>query len=465
MVRGRTAHDLMPGPAADAIVANYRRAVEHGRAISYEETLTMAGLTRTWHTTLAPVADENGAIVRLAGFARDITDERQHQATRAALETQLRQAQKMEAVGRLAGGLAHDFNNILTAIIGHAELLADRLPARGPERESVDAVREAGRRASALVAQVLTFARRQEQPRVSIALEHVLAEVMRLVGSTVPSTIDVRVNIEPRCPHVIADPTQIHQAVMNLVSNATHAMRERGGVLTVSLETSVVDEEFARAHAPLPPGLAVCLTVADTGHGMDAATLEHIYEPFFTTKPADEGTGLGLPVVLGIVQNHDGGLAIDSVRGRGTTVRIFLPAVTTARPAESVKTKVTPSGQGQRILLVDDEPAVADIGGRLLESLGYQVVIHVDPDEALGEYLADPFMVDLLFADLTMPGMTGTTLAAQMRRRRPDLPVVIAAGVPAAVASQPGDGYVVLAKPYTRHTLGVAVGGIFQPVA
>jgi PAS domain S-box-containing protein len=466
MIRGKTPHEVFPASEADQILANYRRALELGRTTSYDETRNLAGTTRTWHTTLVPIRDEVGDVHRLVGFARDQTEHLQHEAARAALETQLRQAQKMEAIGRLAGGLAHDFNNILTAIIGHGELLAEHLPPQHPERASVDAVLEAGHRASSLVRQVLTFARRGEQPRAPIHLHVVLDEVMRLARATMPATIAVRVNLDTQAPRVLADPTQIHQAIMNIISNAAHAMHSGGGVLTISLDTGVVDQEFARTHAPLAPGLAVCITVSDTGHGMDADTLEHAYEPFFTTKPVGEGTGLGLPVVMGIVQNHDGGLDVQSARGRGTAVRIFLPAVPTEVPVASVEpSSATPRGKGQHILLVDDEPAVADICARLLESLGYRVSTYTAPERALEALLADPGGVDLLLTDLTMPGMTGTALAQHARRRRADLPVVIATGVPSAVMSGYDEGFTVLPKPYTRHTLGVAVGGIFQPIA
>ena len=465
MVRGRTPHDVFP-EAADQLVANYRQCLEAGRTTSYDETLSMGGATRTWRTTLVPIRDEEGHVRRLAGFARDQTDALQQEATRAALEAQLRQAQKVEAIGRLAGGLAHDFNNILTAIIGHGELLAEQFPPGRPGRASVDAVLEAGHRASALVRQVLTFARRREQPRTPIQVHAVLEEVMRLARATVPTTIDVRLNLDTQAPLVLADATQIHQAMMNIISNAAHAMRAGGGVLTVSLDTSVVDQEFARTHVPLVPGLAVCVTVSDTGHGMDADTLEHVFEPFFTTKPVGEGTGLGLPVVMGIVQNHDGGLDIQSERGRGTTVRIFLPAAADEASLPSPESSsATPVGQGQHILLVDDEAAVADIGGRLLESLGYRVSTYTSAERALEAFADDPGRVDLLFTDLTMPGLTGTALAHHVRRRRPGIPVIIATGVPTAVSSSHDDGFVVLSKPYTRHTLGVAVGAIFQPVA
>jgi PAS domain S-box-containing protein len=460
---GRTPHEVLPASIADGMVANLRRAVEQRAPVVLEEPLTIGGVTRTWHTTLVPVLDADGAIVRVASFARDVTEERQHEIERAALESQLRQAQKMDAIGRLAGGLAHDFNNILTAIIGHAELLADTLPPRTQDRESVEAILEAGRRASLLVAQVLTFARRREQARTPVALASVLDEVMRLARATVPSTIEVRVALEPGCPQVLADPTQIHQAVMNLVSNATYAMRERGGLLSIGVDTCVVDQEFTRAHSTLRPGLAVCLTVSDSGEGMDRDTLEHIFEPFFTTKPMGEGTGLGIPVVLGIVQHHDGALTIESVQGAGTTVRIYLSAVSEPAAETRRAPMSTPAGQGQRVLLVDDEAAVADIGARLLESLGYTVMVFTDPDEAAAHFLAAPETVDLLVTDLTMPGMTGTQLAERLRRSRSTLPVVIATGVTAAVTGR-DSGVIVLAKPYTRHTLGTAVGQLLDRV-
>jgi PAS domain S-box-containing protein len=459
-VVGRTPHELLPARVADRVVAHYRKACATRAPFVVEEALTIGGVTRTWYSTVVPMCDADAVVVRVATFARDVTEERQHEIARAALESQLRQAQKMDAIGRLAGGLAHDFNNILTAVIGHAELLAAALPARTEERESVDAILEAGRRASLLVAQVLTFARRREQARAPVALASVLDEVMRLARATVPSTIDVRVSLESGCPHVLADPTQIHQAVMNLVSNAAYAMRERGGILTIGVDTCVVDQEFTRAHATLKAGLAVCLTVSDTGEGMDRETLEHIYEPFFTTKPMGEGTGLGIPVVLGIVQHHDGGLTIESVRGAGTTVRIYLPAVSEPTSESRRVTTSTPAGMGQRVLLVDDEPAVADIGARLLESLGYAVMQYTDPDEAAIQFLSAPESVDVLVTDLTMPGMTGTQLAERLRRRRPSLPVVIATGVTAAVTVGQDVGVIVLAKPYTRHTLGTAVADL-----
>lgn len=464
-IAGRTPHELLPESMATAIVERYRRAVEQRTPLTYEETLTLGGTTRTWVGTLVPIV-QDGTVIRIAGFARDVTEQRQHEAIRAALEAQLRQAQKMDAIGRLAGGLAHDFNNILTAIIGHAELLADRLASERDARESVGAILEAGRRASLLVAQVLTFARRREQERVPVSLASVLSEVLRLARATVPSTIEVRTELDPECPRVVADPTQIHQALMNLVSNAAYAMRARGGTLTIALDRCVIDEDFARGHASLSPGPAVCLTVTDTGEGMDPDTLEHIYEPFFTTKPIGEGTGLGIPVVLGIVQQHDGGILIESVRGRGTSVRIFLPAVLSDDAvAPTPRTTVTPPGRGQRILLVDDEAAVADVGARLLESLGYHVVLHTDPDEAAAYFLANRNAVDALVTDLTMPGMTGTTLLGHLRRYRPDLPVVIATGVTSAIAAGQDDAVVVLAKPYTRHALGVAVAGCLEAAA
>ena len=465
-IRGKTPHDVFPASEADQILANYRRALELGQTTSYDETRNMAGTTRTWHTTLVPIRDEVGDIPRLVGFARDQTEHLQHEVARAALEAQLRQAQKMEAIGRLAGGLAHDFNNILTAIIGHGELLAEHLPPDAPERLGGRRARSRPPRvlagaagadvcASAGTASHAHPAARRARRGDAAGPRHGARDHRRAAQSGPASA--------PRARRPDADSPgddEHHQQ-----RRARHAPRRR------RVDRLARHRAWSTRSSRAPTRrwrleLAVCITVSDTGHGMDADTLEHVYEPFFTTKPVGEGTGLGLPVVMGIVQNHDGGLDIQSARGRGTAVRIFLPAAPTEMPVASVEpSSATPLGKGQHILLVDDEAAVADIGARLLESLGYRVSTYTAPERALDALLADPGGVDLLFTDLTMPGMTGTALAQHARRRRADLPIVIATGVPSAVTSSHDEGFTILPKPYTRHTLGVAVGGIFQPVA
>jgi CheY-like chemotaxis protein len=344
------------------------------------------------------------------------------------LHPSVRQEQKMEAIGTLAGGIAHDFNNILAAIIGHAELLAQDLPADPQLREGVAGILSASQRARDLVQQILTFSRRREQQRRPMALQPVVLEALRLLRATLPTTIEIRTEIATDQAVVLADPTQIHQVVVNLCTNGAHAMRARGGVLSVSYGRMEVDQPFASAHAGLRPGPYVRMTVSDTGHGMDGVTLERIFDPFFTTKAPGEGTGLGLAVVHGIMQNHEGLVTVESQPGRGSLFNLYFPAAGGGMPVEETREGPLPGGRGEHILVVDDEPAVVEVASRLLTRLGYRVTGHTSPARAMAELRRDPAAFDLVLCDLTMPELTGTELAGQLRTLRPELPVVLTSG-------------------------------------
>jgi PAS domain S-box-containing protein len=392
---------------------------------------------------------------RFAVTCRDLTARRRAEEARLNLEMQLQQAQKMEAIGTLAGGIAHDFNNILTTIMGHAELLKLGLPEHA-QRESVEAIVLAGGRASALVRQILAFSRKQQQQRELIRLDGVLDEATQLLRASLPAAIAIETIVEPDSATVLADPMQIQQVIMNLAANAVYAMGS-SGELTFTLGPFHVDTAFVRAHPSLRTGDYMRLSVADNGAGIAADTIERIWEPFFTTKPPGEGTGLGLSVVLGILQSHDGAITVDSGTGRGTTFDLYFPIVTS--PTEQATVAVierVPLGSGQRILFVDDEPAIARLAGTMLERLGYAPTLFGSATQALSALGADPGGFDALITDLSMPGMSGVALASKALEIRPDLTVVLATGyageLDTARAHELGL-HAVLTKPYSLDAL------------
>ncbi len=390
---------------------------------------------------------------------RDLTEQRVQEQARDELERQLRQAQKMEAIGTLAGGIAHDFNNILGAILGNAELAAEDLPPGHPARESVRHIHQAGLRARDLVHSILTFSRQREPTRESLDLARVLAETLTLLKATLPATITIRTPVAPGCPPVFADASQMVQVLMNLATNALHAMQPSGGTLELGLEPA------PGAPRDLPPGPYVHLWVRDTGRGMTPEVLERAFDPFFTTKPPDQGTGLGLAVVHGIVRAHGGLITARSEPGRGTQFDIILPAVAPAAPAAALAGEGT-GGGAERIILVDDEPALVALGQRQLERMGYRVRGFSSPTEALAAIAADPAGVDLLITDLTMPSMRGTDLARAVVSLRPDLPILLSTGYGGAVTPeeiQAAGVRDILAKPATREVLARAVRSALDP--
>ena len=350
------------------------------------------------------------------------------QIERQAMERQLRQAQKLEAIGTLAGGIAHDFNNILSAMNGYAELARIDIGDDAAVLAHLEAIAQGGARGAKLVRQILTFSRRQEQERIPTELGPVVTEVVTLLNATLPATIEIVTTIAPDLPLVLADATEVHQVLMNLCTNAWHAMHERPGRLEVRLEALVADADFAEAHPPLTTGDYVRLSVGDTGHGMDADTMARIFEPFFTTKGPQVGTGLGLSVVHGIMQAHDGAITVYSQPGEGTTFHLYFPAHASDAAPVVERQQELPRGDGQRVLFVDDEVPLAHMGRKMLERLGYVVTAVTSPAEALAIFSANPQSFDLVFTDLTMPGRSGTDLAADMIARRHDLRIVLVTG-------------------------------------
>ncbi len=391
-------------------------------------------------------------------FVRDIAERRRADITRRTLEAELFQAQKMEAIGTLAGGIAHDFNNILAAIVGNAEMAQIDLPQGDAARHDVAEVLRAARRARELVQQILTFSRKAPPERRPVRTAEVIDDVLRLLRATIPSTIDLRSQIAEPALQIFGDPTQVHQVLMNLGTNAAHAIGAHHGV--IELRQTCVDVGMDVVHPDLVPGRYVCLTVQDSGQGMDGQTLERVFEPFFTTKGPALGTGLGLAVVHGIVKSHDGAVLVESTPGRGTTFTLYFPVLGSQLAGDSAPATAVPRGAGERVLFVDDEPSLAAVTRRMLERLGYRVVAHASSIEALAAFRADPSAFDVVISDLTMPDMTGAQLALEMRRVRANVPVILSTGYLDrldAEAARALHARELLIKPYTTEDLATAV--------
>jgi len=390
---------------------------------SYEATyrIIRPDKTERWiHDRGFPVRNAAGEIHRMVGIAEDITERRK-------LEDQFRQAQKMESLGQLAGGIAHDFNNILGAIVGNLYLAKMDAADQPVILESLANISDASQRATELVGQILTFSRQSKPERLAVKLNDVVMEAGKLLRSSLPAEIRIQLELA-EVPTVLANETAVHQVVMNLGTNAWHAMRDQAGVLKIEMSVREADEAFVKTHPDLRPGRYVELSVSDTGCGMDAATLEHIFEPFFTTKGVGEGTGLGLAVVHGIMKSHDGGVSVHSERGEGATFHLFFPVIETDVIAGKTEGAPIPRGHGEHVLFVDDESVLAGLGKKMLERLGYVVTTQTNPLEAIAAVRDQPGAFDLVITDLTMPGMDGAKLGRQLLILRPDLPVIITTG-------------------------------------
>jgi signal transduction histidine kinase/CheY-like chemotaxis protein len=386
----------------------------------------------------------------------DLTERINAKKEQKRLEALLRHAQKMEAIGTLAGGIAHDFNNALAAIIGYTEIASFHLPSQSKARNSLMKVLQASERAKNLVNQILSLTRHRENQLKPIQIGSIVKEALKLLRASLPATIEIRRRITGDPEIVEADPSQVHQILMNLCSNAAHAMRKNGGVLEVSLTKTDVDANMAERDARLPPGAYLKLSVSDTGHGIPPEIMDRIFEPHFTTKEKGEGTGLGLAVVQGIAKSCGFHITVESEKGKGSTFSVYFPRKESK--SDAVEANEASSYQTGRecILFVDDEQPLVDIGKEMLEHLGYTVVGTTSSIEALKLFRTHPDRFDLIITDMTMPDMTGKKLAEEIMNLRPDIPIILCTGFSDIITSEKAQSIGIrklLIKPFTMGSM------------
>ena len=369
----------------------------------------------------------DGGIVGGVLIREDITERKRAEEEKKNLNARLQQAQKMEAIGTLAGGIAHDFNNILGAIVGYSEIIRDDLPPGSPGIHDIDQVLKASHRAKNLVKQILAFSRQPEDQKIPIQVAGIVKETITLLRSSLPTTITIQQEIDSDAGMVLADPNQIHQVVMNLATNAFHAMEVKGGILTLSLQKKILCQDDLTAEPDLQPGTFVQLSIRDSGEGIVPEIRKRIFDPFFTTKEVGKGTGLGLSMVYSIVKNSGGSIACDSRVGEGTEFRILLPTLEGHSVEENGSTGLIAHGKGH-ILFIDDEEMLVEFGQIMLERLGYEVTVHTSSLKALATFQSDPHRFDVVITDQTMPGMTGIDLARRMLLVRPEMPIILCTG-------------------------------------
>lgn len=351
-------------------------------------------------------------------------------------ERQLQQAMKLQAIGTLAGGIAHDFNNILSPIVGYTELTMDDIPEDSQARNYLERILKATNRAKELVQQILMFSRQNCQERKPLKVQNLIKEALKLLRATIPATVEINCDVGQDCGPIMGDPTQIHQVIMNLCTNAYHAMQETGGSLDVSLKEIDISYEQTMERLGMKLGKHLQLTVKDAGHGMEPEVLERIFEPYYTTKKQGKGTGLGLSVIDGIVKNHGGDITVSSQPGKGAVFNIYLPVIDHIDvETESAETTIAANGS-ERILLIDDEEQIIDFEQQILERLGYKVISKTDSEEALEEFAAQPDQFDLVITDMTMPKMTGDQLARKMMDIKPEIPVILCTGFNEAITEE-----------------------------
>ncbi len=390
------------------------------------------GSTYEVERTISPIRDKAGAITNYVAVERDMTQQ-------AGLEMELRQAQKMQAIGTLAGGIAHDFNNILAAMIGFTELALDDLEEGGRARKNLEHVRNAGYRGRDLVKQILTFSRQGEQEKKPVQVAPIVREVLKLMRALLPSTVEIRPRVDTEDGIILADPVQIHQLLINLCTNAGQAMKAGKGVLEVRVSDFILSDPADAPYPDMNPGPYLKLSVSDTGAGIDDLIKDRIFEPFFTTRESGSA-GMGLSVVYGIVKSHQGAITVSSAPGRGSTFAVYFRKLKDAQPTAAEErakpAAVEPVKGKRRILFVDDEEALVEIGKQMLERLGYEVVAEKDSVRALKQFQRDPAKFDLVITDQTMPNMSGIELAKRMMSIKKDIPVILCTGFSEMISSE-----------------------------
>lgn len=389
----------------------------------------------------------------------DLSEIRKEEEKRLAIERRLRQTQKMEAIGTMAGGISHDFNNILTVIFGRLELATMMLPEESKARNHINDALTAADRAKDMIKQILSFCRKTEEERKPFHIKLIVAEAVKMIESLMPSNIKIKLRIESKSSIIMGDPTQIHQILMNLCSNANYALKEWGGIIEIHIEEVSFGSREKMMIPSLRPGDYVRLSVSDNGPGIDKNIIERIFDPFFTTKPAGEGTGMGLAVVHGIVQNHGGAVSVESQPGKGTSFHCYFPLIAkTENGTESVRIQKAIQGGSEKILFVDDESDILDAYTQMLTELGYHVTSRIDSHEALELFKKNPDLFELVITGNIMPKMSGIEMTSEILKIRPDIPVVILTGreIDDKTFSEIRAS-AIIRKPFSQNEIGTAV--------
>ena len=457
---GKNMWRLMGGRKGEAAIQELWDTVASGKMWTGRIQLRHPdGSVRTQEVTASPVRNATGDLVNFVAVARDITDQ-------LAMEDRLRQAQKLEAIGTLAGGIAHDFNNILSAIMGYTDIAMCSLPEDSEVRADLSQVAHASQRARELVAQILAFSRQTERETRPVRVQSVTKEALKLLRGSIPSTIEIQEHIDDTCAPVLADPTGIHQILMNLCTNAYHAMQKKGGKLVVRLSRIAVGNSEVERDPDLSPGEYARLEVHDTGHGMDQETQARIFEPYFTTKERGEGTGLGLATIHGIVTDLNGVIHVYSEPGMGSTFTVLLPCVPEEDAPGDAQTRSELLRGTERVLLVDDEQPIREFAKAALERLGYRVTVQKCALDALELFASDPNAFDVIVTDQMMPQMRGIELSRKVRAMRRDIPVILCSGFAEAVQETSRDTTAVqcyVMKPIIGADLARAIRSVVDP--
>ncbi|MFH2132936.1 MAG: PAS domain S-box protein [bacterium] len=424
---GKTDFDIHPRERAERYRKEDQQIIQSGKPLEYQDERTLKGRIRTIHSLKVPIIMENGETEGILGISWDVTDRIVAEKEQKRLEALLQQTQKMEAIGTLAGGIAHDFNNLLHPIIGFSRLGMRAADETGATYHQFSSIHKAANRAKELVQQILTFSHQSVKILKPVLLQPIIKEALQMLRSSLPTTIQIETEISPDCGPVEADVTQIHQIVMNLATNAYHAMQETGGTLQIALQPVHCDADSLPGIS-MKPGDYVCLSIRDSGEGISPEIRDRIFEPYFTTKDINKGTGLGLSVVRGIVKSHSGQIMLKSAPGEGTEFTIYFPASLSQTETLVSGSKPLKTRGNERILVVDDEEEIAFFQKEALKQLGYTVTIKSDSREALELFQMEPSAFDLVVTDMTMPHITGYQLSLQLLKIRPELPVILCTG-------------------------------------